>query len=101
MNESQCVAAAEGECDNPDHCESWYVIHTPDEECADNTGGGDDGIIDKTYTCPTGSKQETSIMPDNYLKWTCLDMHHNRVNIYDGGDASAPGGTHCYSRPEG
>ena len=100
MNESQCASAADGEC-NPDHCDSGYVLHDPDEECADNTGGGDDGIIDKKYTCPTGSKQETDIMPDNYLKWTCYDLHHNRVNIYEGGDDSAPGGTHCYSRPEG
>ena len=98
MSEVQCVAGADGEC-VPGHCESGYVLHD-DEECADNTGGGDDGIINKNYTCPTGSKQETSIMPDNYLKWTCLDLHLNKVNIYKGGDATAPGGTHCKSRPE-
>ena len=99
MSEAQCAAAADGAC-KEDHCESGYVLHNG-EQCEDGTGGGDDGIIDKTYTCPTGSKQETSIMPNNYLKWTCYDMHHQRVNIYENGDEKAPGGTHCYSRPEG
>ena len=99
MSEDQCAAAADGECVEG-HCDSGYVLHAG-EQCEDNTGGGDDGIIDKPYTCLTESKQETSIMPDNYLKWTCYDMHHIRVNIYEGGDENAPGGTHCYSRPEG
>ena len=100
MSEAQCVAGADGECVEG-HCESGYVLHEPDEECEDNTGGGDDGIINKPYTCLTGSQHDESIMPDNHLKWTCYDLHLRSVNIYQGGDTSAPGGTHCTARPLG
>jgi len=104
MDQDQCTQQAQDEQCNPDHCQSGYVLHT-DEVCEENTdGGGDDGIIVPDVQCPTGSvaKHSASTMPDNYLRWNCIDMHSENVDIYGDGEAipaGAPAGTRCTTRP--
>jgi len=108
MNQAQCTDQAQDEQCNTDHCESGYVLHdtdgdgTDDEECE---GGGDDGIIVPDHPCPTGSeaKHSASTMPDNYLRWSCIDMHNENVDIYSSDGTlnaeGAPAGTRCTTRP--
>jgi len=110
MNQEQCTEQAQDEQCNTVHCESGYVLRDTngdgavDEECDGNTGGGgDDGIIVPDHPCPTGSvaKHSASTMPDNYLRWSCIDMHNEIIDIYGDGTATnkAPAGTRCTTRP--